>query len=65
MNEEKKNCTLEEEKLDKVTGGAYIEVDESGKTSQLIRDDDKPIGTYEVSEEGARNPDAWAKSLGQ
>lgn len=64
MNEEKKIRTLEEE-LDKVTGGAHIEVDESGKTYQLVRDDDGPIGKYEVSTEGVEDPNARAKSLGQ
>lgn len=67
MNEEKKFCMLEEEKLDKVTGGAqaHLVEDESGKTHQLIRDDDDPIGIYEVSTEGVEDPNARAKSLGQ
>lgn len=65
MNEEKKIRTLEEEKLDKVTGGAYVVVDDnSGKSYPLIHDDDGPIGTYEVSHEGADDPNARSKSLG-
>ena len=59
------NEKLTEQELEQVTGGAYIVEDRSGKTHQLIRDDEDPIGTYEVSEEGAVDPNAREKSLGR
>ena len=61
---EEKNRILEEEKLEKVTGGAHIIEDDSGKTYQPIKDNDDPIGTYEASEEGANDPGTRSKSLG-